>query len=222
MSSILDIPENLQFPPDYKSPPNFNHLPFFDCIYARRSQESNTSQEYGALNLGIEAIHFLIQSLPPAGSDYVAALEGTPVQTRVFHWKCRQEAFVDYLHPYQTEVRNHGAPEQQEFIRDVLDMTLYEYIKSKSLIGEDAPQISSEDTDEPSDDDEYQDETFPEPAEAITILERIAQSHASTSVEYVALQITIRALRYLIESGEAPEFMRYVDQMSKWKPSSVE
>ncbi len=217
MSSISDIPENLEVPADYKSPPNFNHLPFFDCIYARRSQESNTSQEYGAIDLGIDAIHFLISAQPPPGSDYVAALEGTPVQTRVFHWMNRREAFVDYLHPYQTEVRNHGAPEQQELIRDVLDMTLSEYIKSKSLVIEEAPELSTEDTDEPSEDEvePSEVETFPEPAEAITILERIAQSHASTSVEYVALQITIRALRYLIESSEAPEFMRYVDQMSK-------
>jgi hypothetical protein len=94
-------------------------------------------------------------------------------------------------------------------------------MKAKSLIGEDSPEVGTEDSDE-HDDDEYQDETFPEPAEAITILDRIAQGYASTSVEYVALQITIRALQYLIENGEAPEFMRYVDQTSKWNPPTVE
>jgi hypothetical protein len=90
-------------------------------------------------------------------------------------------------------------------------------VKSKSLVNEEAPQISTKDTDEPSE-DEQEDETFPEPAEAITILERIAQGHPSTSAEYVCMQITIRALRYLIENGEAPEFMRYAIQMSKWVP----
>ncbi len=217
MSSIWDIPENLQVPPDYKCPPNFNHIPLHDILYLHPAHENNG----GAVHLGIEALDFLILSQPPPGSDYVAR-EETPIYIRTFTWMSRREAFLDYLNPYVTEVRNHGAPEQQEFIREVLDMKLHEYIKAKSLVSEEAPQVSTEEEDADESDDEQEVAVYPEPVEAISILERIAQAHASTSVEYVALQFPIRALRYLIESGEAPEFMRYVDQMSKWDPPSVE
>jgi hypothetical protein len=220
MSSIWDIPENLQVPPDFKCPPNFNFLPLTHLLHLGKLSDNLADPERLAIFLADDALTFLTSPQPPPGSDY-AALDETPIYIRTFTWMHRTEAFLHYLEPYVTEVRNRGAPEQQQFIRELLDMKLYDYMKSKSLIGEDAPQISTEDTDE-HDDDEYQDETFPEPSEAITILDRIAQSHASTSVEYVGLQITIRALRYLIESGEAPEFMRYVDQTSKWVPPSDE
>ncbi len=213
MSFIWSFPENIQVPPDFKPPPNFNLHPLWYLLHLGKLSDNLADSERLAIFLADDAMRFLISPQPPPGSDY-AALRETPIDVQVFTWPRRTEAFLHYLNPYITEVRTRGAPEQQQFIRELLDMKLYDYMKSKSLIGEDAPQISSEDTDE-IDDDEYQDETFPEPAEAITILERIAQSHASTSVDYVALQITIRALRYLIESGEAPEFMRYVDQTSK-------
>ncbi len=219
MSSIWEIPNNLEVPADYKSPPNFNHVPLFDRIYLGKAGESNTDSELLAFRTGIDALIFLTSSQPGPGSDY-AALRETPVHIRLFTWMNRCEAFLDYLNPYLTEVRNHGAPEQQEFIREVLDMKLHEYIKSKSLVSEEA-QTSTNDTDETGD-DEQEDETFPEPAEAITIIEGIVNTCSPTSAEYVALQITIRALRYLIESGEAPEFMRYVDQMSKWETPSTE
>ena len=222
MSSIWDIPENLEVPPDYKPPPNFNFLPLTHLLHLGKLSDNVAEPERLAIFVASDAMTFLTSPQPPPGSDY-AALEETPIHIRTFTWMSRRAAFFDYLNPYVTEVRNDGAPEQQQFIRELFDMKLYDYMKAKSLIGEDAPQISTEDTDKPiEDDDEYQDETFPEPAEAISILERMAQNHASTSVEYVGLQITIRALRYLIESGEAPEFMRYVDQMSKWKPSTDE
>jgi hypothetical protein len=220
MSSIWEFPENLEVPPDFKCPPNFNYLPLTHLLHLGKLSDKVADSERLAIFIATDAIIFLISPQPPPGSDY-AALEETPIHVQTFTWMYRTEAFLHYLNPYVTEVRNHGSPEQQQFIRELLDMKLYDYMKSKSLIGEDAPQISTEETDE-HDDDEYQDEAFPEPTEAISILERIAQGHETTSVEYVGLQIVIRALRYLIESGEAPEFMRYVDQMSKWIPSSVE
>lgn len=220
MPFTCEIPEKIEVPADYKSPPNFNFLPLTQLLHLGKLSDNVPDSERLAIFLASDAVHFLIFPQPPPGSDY-AALQETPIHVRTFTWPRRTEAFLHYLNPYVTEVRNHGAPEQQQFIRELLDMKLYDYMKAKSLIGEDSPEVGREDSDE-RDDDEYQDETFPEPAEAITILERIAQGCGSTSVEYVALQITIRALRYLIENGEAPEFMRYVDQTSKWKPPSVE
>lgn len=220
MPFTCEIPEKIEVPADYKSPPNFNFLPLTYVLHLGKLSDNIADPERLAIFLASDAMHFLTSPQPPPGSDY-AALEKTPIHIKTFTWPRRTEAFLHYLNPYVTEVRNRGAPEQQQFIHELLDMKLYDYMKSKSLIGDDAPQISMEDTDEHND-DEYQDETFPEPTEAITILDRIAQGYASTSVEYVALQITIRALRYLIENGEALEFMRYVDQTSKWKPPSVE
>ncbi|HMY19527.1 MAG TPA: hypothetical protein PKA58_24550 [Polyangium sp.] len=219
MSFTWEIPEKIEIPADFKVPPNFNFLPLTYVLHLGKLSDNIADPERLAIFLASDAMHFLTSPQPPSGSDY-AALRDTPTHITTFTWPNRTEAFLDYLNPYVTEVRNRGAPEQQQFIRELLDMKLYDYMKAKSLIGEDAPQISTDDTDEH--DDEYQDETFPEPVEAISILERIAQGYPPTSVEYVALQITIRALRYLIESGEAPEFMRYVDQTSKWKPESAE
>lgn len=220
MSFTCEIPEKIEVPPDYKCPPNFNLLPLTYLLHLGKLSDNVPDSERLAIFLASDAVYFLTFPQPPPGSDY-AALEKTPIHIKTFTWPTRTEAFLHYLNPYVTEVRNRGAHEQQQFIRELLDMKLYDYIKSKSLIDEDAPQINTENTDE-HDDDEYQDENFPEPAEAIAILERIAQGHPTTSVEYVGLQIVIRALRYLIESGEAPEFMRYVDQTSKWKPPSVD
>lgn len=217
MAPIWDIPKNFHVPRDYKRPPNINHVALVARLYSGRAGESNTDSEWRALRIGIEALFFLTTWLPAPGSDY-AALRETPAHIRLLTWTNRLEEFLDYLNLYLTEVRNHGTPEQQELIREVLDMKLHEYIQSKSLVSEEASQTSANDTDKPGD-EEQQDETFPESAEAITILERIAHAHSTTSAEYVALEITIRALRYLIECGEAAEFMRYVTQMSKSEPS---
>lgn len=220
MPFTCEIPEKIEVPADYKIPPNFNFLPLTQLLHLGKLSDNVPDSERLAIFLASDAVHFLIFPQPPPGSDY-AALEGTPIHIKTFTWPRRTEAFLDYLNPYVTEVRNRGAPEQQQFIRELLDMKLYDYMKSKSLIGEDAPQISTEDTAE-YDDDEYQDEIFPEPTEAIIILDRIAQGYASKSVEYIALQIAVRALRYIIESGESAEFMRYVEQTAKEDPPPVE
>lgn len=207
MSSILDIPENLQVPPDYKSPPNFNHVSLFDRIYLGNAGKSNTDSELRAFSTGVNALLFLTSSQPAPGSDY-AALRDTPLHIRLFTWTNRCGAFLDYLNPYLTEVRNHGAPEQKQFLHELLDTNLHEYISSKSPSHYEAQETSNETT------DELDEETVLEPGEAITILEQVAQAQSLKSSEYVALQIAVRALRYIIENGESAEFMRYVEQTS--------
>jgi hypothetical protein len=220
MSFTWEIPEKIEVPADFKMPPNFNFLPLTHILHLGKLSDNVPDSERLAIFLASDAITFLISPQPPSGSDY-AALQKTPIHIQTFTWPRRTEAFLDYLNPYVTEVRNRGTPEQQQFMHELLDMRLYDYIKAKRLLDEVPSQTNTEDADE-QDDDEYQDESFPEPSEAITILDRMAEGCGSASVEYVALQITIRALRYLVENGEASEFMRYVDQTSKWKPSPVE
>lgn len=213
MSFISEIPKDYEIPADYKIPPNFNHLPLFDRLCLGEGSEKYNDDELRAVRLGINALIFLISPQPPPGSDY-AALQDTPAHISVFTWPNRRQALLDYLGPYLTEMRDHGAPAQKQFIRELLDEKLHDYVKSKSVINDDAPTMGIEDTAELGE-DEPEDETFPAPAEAMTILEGIVNKRLLTSAEYVALQITIRGFRYLIETGEGPEFMRYVDQMSK-------
>ncbi len=211
---MTKYPEVPPIPDGWKMPPYFSTTLLFNLNQKELARKVHQSTEILALNLGVEALSFWTAFQPPPGSDYVAELESTPGKMQVFYWLNRTRQLLDYLDAYLTEVRREGTPEQIKFLGELLDSPKHEDDIPKLLVNDDADDDDSADV--------AKVETFPEPAEAITILERIAQSHASTSVDYVALQITIRALRYLIESGEAPEFMRYVDQMSKWKPSSDE
>jgi hypothetical protein len=211
---MMEYPEVPPIPAGWKMPPYFSTTPLWPIYEKARACEGRTPTELGAIKLGGEAFFFLTGFQPPPGSDYLVAEETTPPKIRIFFWINRTKSLLDYLDAYLTEVRREGTPEQIKFLRDILDKPTHE---------DDAPQCSiNGDADDDDSPNAAQVVSFPEPSEAITILERIAQSHASTSVEYVALQITIRALRYLIESGEAPEFMRYVDQMSKWEPPPSE
>jgi len=205
---VSEIPP---IPPGFKIPPNFNDTPIFDALYKQMEREVRRSKEIGGLALGREALFFLTAFQPLPGSDYVAERHDTPIKTQVFRWLNRTQHLLEHLAPYFSEVRRDGTPEQLQILHDILKKPLYD---------EDEPHAAGTVDDG---DDDYVDiakvDSYPEPAEAITILERIAQGHPTTSVEYLALQITIRALQYLIESGEGPEFMRYVDQMSKWVPA---
>jgi hypothetical protein len=210
----MEYPEVPPIPVGWKMPPYFSTTPLWPIYEKARACEGRTPTELGAIKLGGEAFFFLTGFQPPPGSDYVAARETTSAKNQFFFWMNRTKPLLDYLDAYLAEVRRDGSPEQVKFLHDILDEPTHE---------DDAPQCSiNGDADDDDSADVAKFVTFPEPSEAITILERIAQSHASTSVEYVALQITIGAIRHLIESGEAPEFMRYVDQMSKWEPPSVE
>jgi hypothetical protein len=207
---MSEFPQIPPIPVGWKMPPPFSIIPLFSIYKKTREHEGRKSAEIAAIKLSSEALFFLIGFQPPPGSDYIAARETTPPQIQVFTWINRTKPLLDYLDAYLAEVRRDGTPEQIEFMRDILDRPAHE---------DEAPRPSVND-DAGDDDSSVEAEVvqFPEPSEAITILDRIAQGYTSTSVEYVALQMTIRALRFLIESGEAPEFMRYVDQMSKWEP----
>lgn len=211
MTEYPDVPP---IPPGWKIPPDFSTTPLFVIYEKALACEARTSTEIASFKLGANAFFFLTGFQPPPGSNYMEALDTTPPKIQVFFWRNRTQPLLDYLDAYLTEVRREGTLEQIRFLRDILDRPARE---------NDIPQCSVDD--DADDDDSPLDAkgvSFPEPSEAIIILDRIAQGYASTSVEYVALQITIRALRYLIESGEAPEFMRYVDQMSKWEPPPEE
>lgn len=208
---MIEYPQVPPIPPGWKRPPHFSTTPL-DVIYKNALQcEGRASTEIAAIKLAQWAVLFLTWFEPPPGSDYIVAKETTHPKNQIFFWINRTKPLLDYLDVYLAEVRRGGTLEQIKFLRELLDEPTHEG---------DAPQCSiNGDADDDDSADVAKVETFPEPSEAISILERIAQSHASTSVEYLALQITFRALRYLIESGEAPEFMRYVDQMSKWVPA---
>lgn len=206
---MSEFPEIPPIPAGFKWPPFFS-LRAFLTVYENSVKRADcTKTEIAAHNLGLYALCFLTGSQPAPGSDYIVAEETTPPHIKVFTWMNRTQPLLDYLDAYLAEVRREGTPEQIEFLRDILDRPAHEDESQSCPINDD-------------EDDSDEVDSFPEPSQAITIIERIAQSHASTSIEYVALQITIRAIQHLIESGEAPEFMRYVDQMSKWEPPSVE
>jgi hypothetical protein len=209
---MMEYPEVPPIPEGWKLPPYFSTTPLFVIYKKMRVQEYHASAEIAALEVGIEAFFFLTGFQPPPGSDYLVADKTTSLKNQYFFWMNRTQPLLDYLDAYFAEVRREGTPEQIKFLRDILDRPT----------DEDESQSRSVNDDEDDHDDVNKVYSFPEPSEAITILDRIAQGYASTSVEYVALQITIRAIRHLIENGEAPEFMRYVDQMSKWEPDPVE
>ncbi len=206
---MKEYPAVPPIPAGWQQPLYFDTTPIFDIL--NRESKGCTLTEIAALELCVEAFFFLTAFQPPPGSDYVEERATTPIQIKTFFWLNRTKPLLDYLDEYLTEVRRDGTPEQIRFLGERLDEPKHE---------DDIPKLLVNDDDDS--DDVPKVETFPEPSEAITVIERIAQSHASTSVQYVAMQITIRALRYLIESGEAPEFMRYVDQMSKWVPAPDE
>ena len=209
---MSEIPQIPPIPPGFKSPPNFNSRPLSRVLCQQIRQQVNKSEATAALELSDWTVSFLTAFQPPPGSDYIAALDAPP-RIQVFTWINRTKQLRDYLDAYLTEVRRDGTPEQIKFLGELLDRPKHEDDAPKRSVSDDADDDSA---------DVAEVVSFPEPSEAITILDRIAQGYASTSVEYVALQITVRAIRHLIESGEAPEFMRYVDQMSKWDPPSVE
>jgi hypothetical protein len=209
---MIEYPDVPPIPPGWKIPPHFEYSPLFAIYKRMRNEEGHSTAEIAALEVGIEAFFFLTGFQPPPGSDYIVARETTDPKNQVFFWMNRTQPLLDYLDAYLSEVRSNGTSEQIKLLRDILD---------KPEDQKASPSCSI-DNDDDQHDDVNKVDSFPEPSEAITILDRIAQRCGSTSVEYVALQITIRALRHLIENGEAPEFMRYVDQMSKWEPSPVE
>jgi hypothetical protein len=206
---MIEYPEVPPIPAGWKMPPHFNTTPLHAIYKKAREQEGRASTDIAALQVGIDAIFFLTSFEPPPGSDYGVAKNTTHPKNQIFFWINRTKPLLDYLDAYLAEVRREGTPELLEFLRDILESPAQE---------EACPSCSVDDDDS---DDVDKVDSFPEPSEAITILDRIAQGYAATSVEYLGLQITIRALRYLIESGEAPEFIRYVDQMSKWDPDPV-
>jgi hypothetical protein len=212
MKTMMEYPEVPPIPEGWKMPPSFSIAPLWSIYEKAVASKGRAPTEIAAIDLADWSVQFLVDHLPPPGSDYLLADKTTHPRYKVYFWMNRTQPLLDYLDAYLAEVRREGTPEQLKFLGDILD--------PPTNIGE--MRLCPTD-----DDDDYAEniakvESYPEPAEAIPILERIAQSHATTSIEYVALQIAIRALRYVIESGEAPEFMRYVDQMSKWDPPSVE
>jgi hypothetical protein len=207
---MKEYPQVPPIPPGWKMPPYFSTTPLF-AIYEKALEcEGCTSTEIAAIKLAEWAVLFLADFQPLPGSDYVAELDSTSAKNRIFFWLNRTKPLLDYLDAYLTEVRREGTPEQIKFLHELLDRPTHE---------DDLPKLSVNDDADDGSDYVAKVVSFPEPSEAITILERIAKTHASTSAEYVALQIAIRALRYVIESGEAPEFMQYADQMLKWVPA---
>jgi hypothetical protein len=208
---MMEYPEVPPIPEGWKMPPDFELTPLHVIYEKAVVSKDRAPTEIAAIDLADFAIQFLVYRLPPPGSDYIVTHETTHPRYKVYFWISRRKALLDYLDAYLTEIRRDGTPEQLKLLSDILD----------------PPPIVGEMRLSPTDDsDDYAEavakvQSYPEPAEAIPILEQIAQGHATTSIEYVALQIAIRALRYVIESGEAPEFMRYVDQMSRWDPNPV-
>ena len=47
MSSICNVPENFQIPPDYKPPPNFNFLPLTQLLHLGKLSENVADSEIG-------------------------------------------------------------------------------------------------------------------------------------------------------------------------------
>jgi len=216
MSSVGAIPENFQFPADYKRPPNFNSMALFDCLYSENVSDDNAEAKWSAYSFAFNAFAFLTTAQPHPGSDY-AALQDTPIHIRLTTWLNRREKLLNYLEPYLAEIRASGTPEQIQLIHEIFDMNLHEYVSAN--FPEQAPESAPNTVDEAVD-EEPQVEVVPDVADVCGIFETITQSQVPTSAEYVALQIAIRGLRYLIESGDAPEFRRYMEQTLNCAPPS--
>lgn len=124
----------------------------------------------------------------------------------------RGHAYVAYLAPWLEEVRQRATAEQQQFLRDVgLDSVVGEDISSARAVGHD----DEEEPNGPESDPREPAEVFPDPAQAVSILETLSQRYDRSTVEHTGLELAVKTLRFVLESGQADAFRTFLEEAHK-------
>lgn len=127
----------------------------------------------------------------------------------------RGHAYVAALAPWVEEVRQRATEEQRQYLQDIgLDGEQDEDTGSACSIGHD--------NDEEPEGQERElppaASTRPDPVQAVSILESIAQRYDRSTVEHTALEFAVQTLRFILDTGQGDAFRAYLATLQKPVP----
>ncbi len=128
----------------------------------------------------------------------------------------RGHAYVAYLKPWVEGILSRGVVAQREFVITC-------GLTGEPIIAPPANDVSfSEQVDELEQDDETPTSedprlliTYPRAAQAIAVLNGLAQRYDSSSVQHAAVELAARTLQFIIDSGQEDPFMVFLEEGQK-------
>ncbi len=129
----------------------------------------------------------------------------------------RGHAYVAYLAPWVEEVRQHATEAQRQYLHEAgLDGVQDENtVRACSIGREDGEEASAGPENEPTPATSLR----PDPVQAVSILESLAQQYDRSTVEHTALELAVQTLRFILDSGQVDAFRAYLVEMQKPVPA---
>lgn len=187
---------------------SFNYEKACGVLASLWEHQDPSSPEFAALQ---ESAHAMLFPFVPPDSFYneKGRIVASPEEL-LTHME-RGHAYVAYLAPWVEEVRHRATDEQQQYLKDAgLDGGKDEDTGSACSIGhkEEEPEGPESEHQEPA-------EIFPDPAQAVSILEALAHRYDRSTVQHTAIELGVQTLRFILDTGQADAFCTFLEEGQK-------